>query len=96
MVRKPGSDWGRESALVTAARSAQEAAARGRSVARIGLGVVRGLFLCGFAFLWGFGALGGLLTGSIPAFVGSGAVAALLWWFGSRLIARARAEPSRA
>ena len=92
MIRKPPADWQRgESAAVRTARTAAELAQGGARVARAGGNLARGLFCFFFALLWGFAALGGLLAGSIPTFIGVGAMAALMAWAGRRAFRKARA-----
>ena len=95
MIRKPPADWQRgDSAAVRTARTAAELARGGATVARAGGNLARGLFCYFFALLWGFAALGGLLSGSIPTFIGVGAMAALMAWAGSRAFKKARAASS--
>lgn len=61
-------------------------------MARRGVHAVRGLLCFFFAILWGFAALaGGLLAGSLPTFIGVGAMAAFMFWAGRRAFAKARA-----
>jgi hypothetical protein len=45
-------------------------------------------FLAG---IWGFAALAAGLGGSLPTFIGVGAMAALMGWAGKRALATARA-----
>lgn len=88
MIRKPTEVWGRESAVVTGARSA---AVAGAAATRAGTYYMRGLICWSFALLWGFAALaGGLLAGSLPTLLGVGAMAAFMAWSGKRLFAKAR------
>ncbi|WP_375462771.1 hypothetical protein [uncultured Methylobacterium sp.] len=88
MIRKPSEAWGRESPVVTTVR---RAALGGAAAARAGQYYARGLFLWSFALLWGFAALaGGLFAGSLPTFVGVGALAAWMAWSGTRMFAKAR------
>jgi hypothetical protein len=92
MIRKPPADWQRgESTAVRTARTAAEFAQGGARLARAGGNFARGLFCFFFALLWGFAALGGLLAGSIPTFIGVGAMAALMAWAGNRAFKKARA-----
>lgn len=92
MIRKPPADWQRaESAPVRTVRTVVDVATRGKRVARRGGHFARGLFCFFFAILWGFAALaGGLLAGSLPTFIGVGAMAALMAWGGRRAFAKAR------
>jgi energy-converting hydrogenase Eha subunit B len=91
MIRKPPTDWQRgESAAVRTARTAAELAKGGASMARAGGNLACGLFCSFFALLWGFAALGGLLAGSVPTFIGVGAMAALMAWVGARAFKKAR------
>jgi hypothetical protein len=92
MIRKPPAEWQRgESAPVRAIRTLGNAASRGTRVARRGGHFVRGLFCFFLATIWGFAALaGGLLGGSLPTFIGVGAMAALMAWGGRRALAKAR------
>lgn len=71
MIRKPGGDWGRESAAVTAARTA---AVTGKTAVRAGARAAGGVASCVFGAFWMLGALGSLFSGSIPGVVGCGAV----------------------
>ena len=87
MIRKPTGDWRRESAVVTTARSA---AIGGASVAKASGHYARGLLCWAFAALWGFCALAAGVSGSLPTFVGVGAMAAFMAWSGQRLFAKAR------
>jgi hypothetical protein len=92
MIRKPPADWQRgESGPVRAVRTLAGAASQGTRVARRGGHFVRGLFCFFFAIIWGFAALaGGLFAGSLPTFIGVGAMAALMAWGGRRAFAKAR------
>ncbi|WP_331326645.1 hypothetical protein [Methylobacterium fujisawaense] len=88
MIRKPTEVWGRESAIITTARTT---AVAGAAAARAGTYYVRGLICWGFALLWGFAALaGGLFAGSLPTLLGVGAMATFMAWSGARMFARAR------
>ena len=92
MIRKPPANWQRaESAPVQTARTLVSAVGHGTRVARRGGHFVRGLFCFFLATIWGFAALaGGLFAGSVPTFVGVGAMAALMAWGGRRAFAKAR------
>jgi energy-converting hydrogenase Eha subunit B len=92
MIRKPPAEWQRgESAPVRAIRTLVDAASCGTRVARRGGHLARGLFCFFFAIIWGFAALaGGLFAGSLPTFIGVGAMAALMAWGGRRAFAKAR------
>jgi len=74
------------------ARFAAAAVAKGGAdVARRGVHAVRGLLCFVFAILWGFAALVAGLAGSLPSFIGVGAMAAFMFWVGLRAFAKARA-----
>jgi hypothetical protein len=92
MIRKPPADRPREErAPVRTVRAVAHVASRGMRVARRGGHFVRGLICFFFAILWGFAALaGGLLGGSLPTFIGVGAMAALMAWGGRRAFAKAQ------
>ena len=92
MIRKPSADWAhRELAAVRTVQNAAGFAKGGVQIARSGAYFARGLFCWFFAILWGFAALaGGLFAGSLPTFLGVGAMAALMGWSGLRAFARAR------
>ena len=91
MIRKPPGEWQRqESASVRTVRTVASAASRGTSVARRGGHFVRALVCFFFAIIWGFAALaGGLFAGSLPTFIGVGAMAAFMVWVGRRSFAKA-------
>ena len=93
MIRKPPADWQAldEGAAVRTVRTAAAVAKGSASVARRGGDAMRGLICYFFAALWGFAALaGGLFAGSLPTFIGVGAMAALMAWGGHRAFAKAR------
>ena len=90
MIRKPDADWGRESAFAASARGV---ARGGVTLVSRGGHALRGLFFWAFAIFWGFAALGGgLIGGSLPTFIGVGAMAAGMAWLGNRAFQRARGE----
>ena len=92
MIRKPDPSWkeqGESSALRTA-RTAVNVAHGGAQVARAGGHVARGLLCFAFAVLWGFAALASGLGGSLPSFIGVGAMAVFMAWVGKRAFAKAR------
>jgi len=92
MIRKPPSDWQREeSAAVRTARAAADVAKGGARVARAGGHVARAVFCFFLAGIWGFAALAAGLGGSLPTFIGVGAMAAMMAWAGKRALATARA-----
>ena len=93
MIRKPSADWQRrdESAAVRTVRTAAAVAKGSATVARRRGHVVRGLFCFLFAIIWGFAAIASGLDGSLPSLIGIGAMAALMFWLGSRSFAKARA-----
>ncbi len=94
MIRKPPAEWQRKpSQTVKTFEAAVELADGGARLARRGGQVARGLLCYFLAILWGLAALGGLLGGSIPTFVGVGAMAALMAWGGARAFAKAREAP---
>jgi len=43
-----------------------------------------------FAALWGFAAIASGLSGNLPILIGVGAMAAFMFWLGSRAFAKAR------
>ena len=92
MIRKPAAGWQREdSAPVRTVRTVASVASHGTRVARRGGHFVRGLVCFFFAIIWGFAALaGGLFAGSLPTFIGVGAMAAFMVWVGRRSFAKAR------
>jgi hypothetical protein len=51
---------------------------------------MHGVFCYFFVALWGFAAIASGLAGSLPSFVGIGAMAALMGWWGTRAFAKAR------
>lgn len=87
MIRKPEGDWRRESSVVATVRGA---AIGGVSAARASGYYARAVICWAFALLWGFCALAAGLSGSLPTFVGVGAMAGLMAWSGKRLFAKAR------
>ena len=92
MVRKPPAGWQREeSAPVRAVRTTAAVARGGARAAARGGHFAAGVFCFFLAALWGFAALaGGLIGGSLPTFIGVGAMAALMAWAGRRAFAKAR------
>jgi hypothetical protein len=92
MIRKPPADWQQlsEGAAVRTVRTAGAVAMGGARVARCGGHAVRGLLCFGFAILWGFAAIVSGLSGSLPSFIGIGAMAAFMFWVGRRAFAKAR------
>jgi hypothetical protein len=96
MIRKPpASAPSRESPAVRTIQTAAGAFNGGVKVVRTGGHVARGLFCFFFAALWGFAALaGGLFAGSLPTFIGVGAMAAFMAWAGRRAFAKAAAISS--
>jgi hypothetical protein len=93
MIRKPSADWQRrdESAAVRTVRTAAAVAKGSATVARRGMHAVRGLVCYFFGIIWGFVAIASGLTGSL-SIIGIGAMAALMFWLGSRSFAKARAS----
>jgi hypothetical protein len=93
MIRKPSADWSRldEGAAVRTVRTATAVAKSSANVAQRGGHALRGLFCYFFAALWGFAALMSGLGGSLPSFIGVGAMAAGMVWAGNRAFAKARA-----
>jgi hypothetical protein len=92
MIRKPPAGWQQPSddATIRTVRTAAAIAKGGVSVARRGGHAMRGVFCYFFAALWGFAAIASGLAGSLPSFVGIGAMAALIGWWGTRAFAKAR------
>ena len=90
MIRKPSADWSRvdEGAAVRTVRTATAVAKGSADVARRGEHVLRGLICYFFAVVWGFVAIS--LTGSL-SMIGMGAMAAFMFWLGTRSLAKARA-----
>ena len=93
MIRKPSADWSRvdEGAAVRTVRTATAVAKGSANVARRGVHAARGLGCYFFAALWGFAAIASGLGGSLPSFIGIGAMAAFMLWAGNRAFAKARA-----
>ena len=92
MIRKPSPDrpYG-EDAAVRTVQTAAGLANGGVKVARSAAHFACGLFCWCFAILWGFAALaGGHFAGSLPTFVGVGAMAAFMAWGGRRAFGKAR------
>lgn len=87
MIRKPANDVRRESPVVTTLRTAATGSV---TAARAGSYYVRGLLCWAFAALWGFAALAGGLSGSLPTLIGVGAMAAFMAWSGARMFTKAR------
>jgi hypothetical protein len=97
MIRKPPAGWQQrgEGAGVRTIRTVARSASAGQRAARRGGQVVRGLLCFFFAALWGFSALvGGLLAGSLPTFIGVGAMAVFMAWCGRRAFAKAHETAS--
>ena len=94
MIRKPPANWQPfdEGAAVRTVRTAAAVATGGANVARRGVHAARGLGCYCFAALWGFAAIMSGLGGSLPSFIGIGAMAALCFWGGNRAFAKARAS----
>jgi hypothetical protein len=94
MIRKPPADWQplNESAGIRTVRTAAAVATGAAKLARGGIYVARGLGCYAFAALWGFAAIMSGLGGSLPSFIGIGAMAALCVWGGHRSFAKARAS----
>jgi hypothetical protein len=92
MIQKPSAEWRfGEDALVRRLQNATDYAKGGIKVARSGGHFARGLVCWFFAILWGFAALaGGLFAGSLPTFLGVGAMAAFVAWGGRRAFSKAR------
>jgi hypothetical protein len=95
MIRKPPAGWQQpsEDATIRTVRTAAVIAKGGVSVARRGGHAMRGALCYTFAALWGFAAIGSGLAGSLPSFVGIGAMTAFMVWAGTRAFAKARATP---
>jgi hypothetical protein len=93
MIRKPPADWNRphEGPAIRTIRTAAVVAQSGAGVARRGGQVVRGLLCYFFAALWGLAAIVAGLAGDLPSLIGVGAMAAVMFWVGSRAFAKARA-----
>ena len=94
MIRKPPADRQQlnEGAVVRTIRTAAGIAKGGSRVARRGGHVARGLSCYFFATIWGFaGIASGLATGSLPSLIGICAMAAFMFWLGTRAFAKARA-----
>jgi hypothetical protein len=93
MIRKPPADWQQfnEGVAVRTVRTAAVVAKGSANVAQRGVHAMRGLICYGFAALWGFAAIASGLAGSLPSFIGIGAMAAFMVWAGNRAFAKARA-----
>jgi hypothetical protein len=96
MIRKPTADWQfrDEGAAVRTVRTASAIAQGSAKVARCGVQAMRGVLCYCFALLWGFAAIIAGLAGSLPSFIGVGAMSALMFWIGTRAFAKARAMSS--
>jgi hypothetical protein len=94
MIRKPPANWRPvdEGAAVRTVRTAAAVAIGGANVARRGVYAAKGLGFYCFAALWGFAAIMSGLGGSLPSFIGIGALAALCFWGGTRAFAKACAS----
>ena len=92
MIRKPPANWQPldEGAAVRTVRTAAAVATGGANVARRGVYAAQGMGCYFFAALWGFAAIMSGLGGSLPSFIGIGAMAALFFWCGNRALAKAR------
>jgi hypothetical protein len=91
MIRKPPAGWQRDEGVgVRTIRTVARSANSGGRAVRRGGQVAWGLFCFFFAILWGFAALVGGLAGSLPTFIGVGAMAAFMAWCGRRAFAKAR------
>jgi len=92
MIRKPPADWQRpdEGAAVRTVRTAAAVAKGSARVARRGGYAARGLVCYFFAAVWGFVAFASGLSG-LPSIIGIGAMAAFMFWLGTRSFAKARA-----
>jgi hypothetical protein len=93
MIRKPPANWQQlnEGAAVRTVHTAAAVAKGSASVALRGGHAVRGLGCYFFAAIWGFAAIMSGLGGSLPSFIGIGAMAAFMVWAGNRAFAKARA-----
>jgi hypothetical protein len=93
MIRKPPASWQplNEGAAVRTVRTAAAVAKGSANVAQRGVHALRGLVCYFFAVLWGFAAIASGLGGSLPSIIGIGAMAALMFWLGTRSFAKARA-----
>jgi hypothetical protein len=93
MIRKPSAEWQSldEGAAVRTVRTATAVAKGSATLARRGGHAARGLGCYFFAALWGFAAILSGLGGSLPSFIGIGAMAAFMVWAGNRAFAKARA-----
>ena len=92
MIRKPPANWQalHEGTAVRTVRTAAAVATGSANVARRGAHAAQGIGCYFFAALWGFAAIMSGLGGSLPSFIGIGAMAALLFWCGNRALAKAR------
>jgi hypothetical protein len=93
MIRKPPASWQQpnDDATIRTVRTAAAIAKGGVSGARRGGHAMRGALCYLFAAIWGFAAIAsGLAMGSLPSFIGIGAMAAFMVWAGSRAFAKAR------
>ncbi|QQO13090.1 hypothetical protein JJB99_27175 [Bradyrhizobium diazoefficiens] len=93
MIRKPAATWGQpdDDRVVRTVRTASAAAETSYSLAQRGGTAIVGLILYGSAALWGFAAIVSGLAGSLPSFIGIGAMAAFAFWGGRKAFAKARA-----
>jgi hypothetical protein len=94
MIRKPPANWQPldQGAAVRSVRTAAAVVTGGANVARRGVYAAQGLGCYFFGVLWGFAAIMSGLGGSLPSFIGIGAMAALCFWGGNRAFAKARAS----
>jgi len=92
MIRKPPADWSRpkDGAAIRTVRTASAVAVGGARVAQCSWHAVRGVLCFCFAALWGFAAIASGLGLGLPYLIGIGAMAAFMFWLGSRAFAKAR------
>ena len=93
MIRKSPENWQPrdEGTAVRTVRTAAAVAKGGARVASGGVHALRGVGCYFFAALWGFAAIASGLGGSLPSFIGIGAMAAFMVWAGNRAFAKASA-----
>jgi hypothetical protein len=95
MIRKPPADWNRtdEGAAVRTVRTAATVAKGSAEVARRGQQAIAGLMCFVFAAIWAPLAIMSGLDGSLPSFIGIGALAASAVWLGCRAFVKAFKAP---
>jgi hypothetical protein len=91
MIRKPPENWQQrdESKAVRTVRTASAVATGGAKLARGGVHALQGVGCYCFGVMWGFAAIMSL-GASLPSAIGTGAMAAFMFWVGNKAFAKAR------